>query len=89
MRLKLMWLIRYLIGKTRIRLGFCPLCNSDAPELYTCPCCNFYSSASGDPFPPTLATKSDWWKTYKAVIDCQLKLGLALIDSKNKRKGGE
>lgn len=27
--------------------GFCPACNSDAPELYDCPCCNY---ATGSPF---------------------------------------
>lgn len=27
-------------GLQRLRRGYCPLCNSDAPELDTCPVCD-------------------------------------------------
>lgn len=33
------WLV-YQRGMWRIRFGFCPICNSDAPELDTCKFCD-------------------------------------------------
>ena len=30
-----------VLGKFRIVLGECPRCNSDAPNLYDCPVCQF------------------------------------------------
>lgn len=82
---RLAWSLNYCLGRIRIYFGRCPLCNSDAPDLYNCACCNFYSSASGDPFPPKLETKNEWWNTYKSVIDCQLKLSVSIKESKNHR----
>ena len=43
--------------------GFCPLCNSDAPEIYDCPVCHW------DHTSPFLKGKREmyWneWKSYK------------------------
>jgi len=58
----------YLIGKYRLMFGFCPLCNSDAPELDFCPVCKSYSSSRGDKFPPEKETKDRWWKGYHEII---------------------
>lgn len=55
-----MKLIKILIGKLRMLLGFCPCCNSSAPELYDCAVCNFYHGK----FPPSSATKRLWWENY-------------------------
>ena len=72
MKSKLIYLLCFWRGKMRILYGFCQMCNSDAPELYDCPCCNNYSFASGDEFPPTKETKAAWWKIYKGAIDAKL-----------------
>lgn len=46
---------KILTGRFRLLFGFCPNCNSDAPELYDCPVCEhnrFY-------------LKNYWWKRFK------------------------
>jgi hypothetical protein len=30
-----------VLGSFRYFFGFCPKCNSDAPELYSCPVCQY------------------------------------------------
>ena len=84
MKAKLNWLLSFMQGKWRLALGFCPMCNSDAPELYDCPCCNYYSSASGDPFPPPKYIKDAWWKEYKGAVDMKLKVTRLVAESRNK-----
>lgn len=52
---------KLLIIKGRLRLffGFCPQCNSDAPEKDNCKIChNFYGCA-------TKEQKTIWWNLYK------------------------
>jgi len=58
-------------GRLRLRYGFCPMCNSDAPELYDCPVCDGYHSARGDKYPPVIDTKDKWWSGYKGAIDAK------------------
>jgi hypothetical protein len=46
--------------------GFCPECNSDAPELDTCPVCNGYRwSRHGGP--PSRELRKAWWQAYKEL----------------------
>jgi hypothetical protein len=46
--------IKLLLGYYRNFWGFCPACNSDAPEMYNCYCC------LGDRvFPPDKQTKKE------------------------------
>ena len=55
------WL-RYWQGRIRLWWGFCPKCNSDAPELYSCEICDGYCSSSS-PFyewPIHPLTKRRW-----------------------------
>jgi hypothetical protein len=56
------WLQK-LIAAKRLWLGFCPHCNSDAPELYTCPVCYYYQGA----YPPSEETKQLWITKHKAI----------------------
>jgi len=53
-----MKLLTKFIHWKRLLLGFCPKCNSDAPELYDCPVCEFYSGT----YPPSKETKEKWKK---------------------------
>lgn len=62
--MKIKFLYLKLRAKYRVLFGFCPKCNSDAPELYDCSVCNYYSQASGDKYPPSKSTKDKWIKKY-------------------------
>jgi hypothetical protein len=53
-----------------MRFGFCPECNSSAPELDHCPTCEGYHSAKGDPWPPAQSLKDDWWLRFNTPL-CQ------------------
>lgn len=60
-------LLLFILGGRRILWGFCPWCNSDAPEIDTCPVCE---SWCGD-FPPSKDIKKLWWIRYSARIQLQ------------------
>lgn len=49
-------LLLKIVGKWRLLFGFCPQCNSDAPELYACPVCNYNKTP-----------KISWWAMYKSI----------------------
>lgn len=51
-------------GRIQLMFGFCPACNSSAPELYGCKVCEYYSTAGGKPFPLTKETKAIWWERF-------------------------
>lgn len=55
-----------LIGRWRLFLGFCPECNSDAPGLYTCPVCHYYSGH----YPPSRFRRARWWVRYLNRLYC-------------------
>ena len=54
------WL-RRLQGRWRLWWGFCPQCNSDAPELYACPVCEYYHGE----YPPSAETKAAWLSRFE------------------------
>lgn len=57
-----MSILRIINGGIRLFFGFCPKCNSDAPELYDCKVCNWYqTSFSGM---PDKETKAIWWDRF-------------------------
>jgi len=58
-------------GRLRLMNGFCPMCNSDAPELYDCPVCDGYQSARGDKYPPAIDTKDKRWNESKGAINAK------------------
>jgi hypothetical protein len=54
-----------IVGKSRLLYGFCPACNSDAPEVDRCEVCLGYRSADGVcEFPPSDARKAVWLKRW-------------------------
>jgi hypothetical protein len=55
-------LFLFLRSRWRMRFGFCPACNSDAPAIDTCPICHSYRIP--DPFPPSNRTLRDWRNDY-------------------------
>lgn len=62
-------LIKLISGAFKLFWGFCPKCNSDAPELYDCTVCNYYTHGkTGYVFPPTKNIKDLWWKKYQEEI---------------------
>lgn len=53
------------VGAVRIAMGFCPKCNSDAPELNSCSVCQSYRSSDfGNEFPPSKIRKEEWWNRF-------------------------
>lgn len=53
------------VGAMRMLFGFCPECNSDAPELGTCKVCEGYHATSiGYTFPPIPETKDRWKRRF-------------------------
>lgn len=73
-------------GRLRIAYGFCPLCNSDAPEVYDCPLCEGYQQASGDKYPPTKETKNKWVSEYKSTLNVWAKIP-GMIKTARKERG--
>lgn len=59
-----------MLGKTRLFIGFCPECNSDAPKYHDCVVCEGYDSGRSAPFPPTQETKDKWWRRF-TMARCQ------------------
>lgn len=54
--------IKKVVGRWRMFWGFCPQCNSDAPELDTCTVCG--CGLIQDGYPPSKFTKRMWWKNF-------------------------
>ena len=78
--------LKFLKGWHRIELGFCPICNSDAPELYDCHFCSGRHSARGDKFPPSREIKDEWIEKYKMILRVQKNTKKRVRDSRLKRK---
>lgn len=74
-----------LKSRYRVALGFCPLCNSDAPELDECPLCNGYHTARGDEFPPPKALKKLWLDELKNVKRAKQRIKKLVRDSRRRR----
>ena len=84
-RYRLLGFIKKLIGRWRIALGFCPMCNSDAPEVYSCPLCHGYQQASGNIFPPSKYTTEVWRIEFDRVVDSLMFTKDAVYKSRKKR----
>jgi len=76
-------------ARYRAAFGFCPMCNSDAPELDDCPLCDGYHSVLGDVFPPPQKLRSKWLKEYKGVLVAQRNIKRLVRESRNKRLAQE
>ena len=57
--------MRILNGWKRYKLGFCPACNSSAPEMYDCKICRF-SELQEYPY-----RKSEWWERFLQANSAQ------------------
>jgi hypothetical protein len=56
--------MRKLIAFMRIWVwGFCPYCNSDAPDLYDCPVCNYDTKS-----PFGFIKRRKYWLKYKKYL---------------------
>ena len=68
----------------RVAMGFCPMCNSDAPELDDCPLCDSYHSARGDTFPPSLELKQKWLDEMRSVERAKRNTNKLVRDARRK-----
>lgn len=75
-----------IIPKWRASFGFCPSCNSDAPELDSCPICCSYHSANGDPFPPPKELQKQWINHHQGAIEIKYQINNAVAEARRKRK---
>jgi hypothetical protein len=57
--------LKWWRGYFRLLNHFCPECNSDAPELYSCPVCRYYRGER----PPTEKTESVWWLRFLKKLE--------------------
>jgi hypothetical protein len=63
-------IVRIFIGWKRMRFGFCPACNEDAPEVDRCPVCNYFSYMLEFHRPQTLnELKHAVWARFKRWLD--------------------
>ena len=67
---RIVFLLARFIGRRRISHNQCPLCNSDAPEVDTCPVCESYDHRTQwDVYPPEGWRKIDWRKRYGSYLE--------------------
>jgi len=55
--------LKLIRGYIRNFFGFCPQCNSDAPEMYDCNVCGYDTK-----FPPSKATRKKRMKEFKSYF---------------------
>ena len=55
-------IFRYIIAYWRSIWGWCPNCNSDAPELYDCPVCNYDTNS-----PFSKDKRKRYWERWKLL----------------------
>jgi len=79
----IIWL-RMIPAKWRVFCGFCPSCNSDAPEIDGCQCCLSYGY--GQPFPPSDAIKNKWLEFHRQAINFDLIIKSNVAASRKARK---
>lgn len=60
-------MLTILNGRFRMFWGLCPKCNSDAPELYDCNVCNWYTTSKHGM--PNKYLKRIWWKRFMAWVN--------------------
>lgn len=81
---KLIVWLRMIPAKWRAFNGFCPSCNSDAPEIDNCPCCESYGY--GQPFPPSAEIKHKWLEFHRQAINFDLIIKSNVVASRKARK---
>jgi len=59
-----MTFFKKLQGRWRLLLGFCPKCNSNAPEIYTCNVCDYKNNYWGRKISED---RKYWWNRFIAV----------------------
>jgi len=85
-RIDIKYYLTLFQGKARVLQGFCPLCNSDAPEIDACPICNSYRSIDTGEFPPSKHLTSKWLSEYKSAIKLKRHTMKMVAYSRNKPK---
>lgn len=89
LKIKSTYHFKYCNGIKRAWLGFCPLCNSDSPELYDCPICvndriDDYGTINST-MTPTKHQLQNWRQTYLMTIKAKAMVSMMVMESKIKR----
>ena len=64
MKNKTKQLFKLLIGKWRMLFGFCPKCNSDAPEIDTCNVCDYKNNYNSKFGRTKKQDREFWWARF-------------------------
>lgn len=81
---KLIIWLRMIPAHWRVFFGFCPSCNSSAPEIDDCQCCDSYGNEK--PFPPSADIKNKWLEFHKQSIHFDLIIKSNVAASRKARK---
>lgn len=65
-------------------MGFCPSCNSDAPEVDDCPICDSW----GGSFPPPKELRRKWLKDCEGAKEIKYQIKNAVKQARAKRLSG-
>ena len=66
-----------MVARYRIFWGFCPLCNSDAPEIDKCILCD-----NNREWPRTQRTLDSWQEQYESIYRMRMMTYRAVLDSR-------
>ena len=72
--------LAYLRGKYRLFWSQCPMCNSSAPEMDSCPVCRNYRE-----WPRPNYVKVHWWRLYKEEIERERTVDKILKDAEQEK----
>ena len=56
--------LKLAVAKYRLFFGFCPKCNSSAPDIYHCSICGYDTK-----YPASKHKKQIWFNTYKQELE--------------------
>jgi len=51
-------------GKYRLFFGFCPKCNSSAPDIYHCSICGYDTK-----YPASKRKRQEWYEAFKEEVE--------------------
>jgi len=76
--------IKMIPLRYRASMGFCPSCNSDAPEVDDCPICDSWRGS----FPPTKELRRKWLKDCEGAKEIKYQIDNAIQQARKNRLSG-
>jgi len=73
-----------LRSRWRVLLGFCPMCNSDAPAVYNCPLCEGWQTTTNGM--PDSETRKTWLSNHYQVLNSMVRTRLLVLEAQKNAK---